>query len=87
MAQLIGPRRAVGQVVDTVSAQLPVQALGPLPLRQIEGEVEHVQVMLRAPAGQRDELAGVLAAARAQRSARKEPEQVSIRLDCAGTYR
>ncbi len=87
MAQVIGPRRAVAQVLDAVTDEVEVHALGPLPYRRADGGTDLVQVMFRAPSAQRARLAGTLAAERARRSARKDAEQVAIRLDCAGTYR
>ena len=90
MAQLVGPRAAV------LSAwPLPdldgVERLGPLPYRSprsgdpVTG-APLVQVLLRAPRDRHARLASQLAALRAERSARKDPESLMVRMSIADGY-
>ena len=97
LAQVVGPRTVLvealgeGGGVDLQAAVPELERLGPLPVRgdgagplskRAGSEAApRVQVMLRAPVGRRVALADALAAVRAQRSARKEPESVTVRMD------
>ncbi len=93
MAQLVGPRAAVTEAVGRIDLGPAVQRLGPLPYRRARAEAHtgrvgagatpDVQVLLKVPREQRAALAAALAAMRAERSARKDPESVMVRMDLA----
>ncbi|MDQ6716649.1 MAG: primosome assembly protein PriA, partial [Actinomycetota bacterium] len=85
MAQVVGPRPAVTAALAHGEVDAGVERLGPLLFRvarpgSAPGEPV-VQVLLRAPAARGPALAASLAAMRAGRSARKEPDSVSVRID------
>jgi len=85
MAQVIGPRAAVGQALSHGEVDPAVERLGPLPFRAARpgptAEEPLVQVLLRTPAERGPALAASLAAMRAGRSARKEKDSVAVRMD------
>lgn len=93
MAQVVGPRSAVTEAVGRVDLGPAIQRLGPLPWRRPHAEAHtglvgagatpDVQVLFKVPREQRAALAAALAAMRAERSARKEPESVMVRMDLA----
>ena len=91
MAQVVGPRAAVGAALELADLG-GVERLGPLPFRSSRPGPEEagaaagaplVQVLLRVPRADHARLARHLAALRAGRSARKETEPVSVRMDLA----
>ncbi|MEO7235508.1 MAG: hypothetical protein ABIW80_09045, partial [Lapillicoccus sp.] len=91
MAQVVGPRAAVGAALELADLGA-VERLGPLPFRSARPGPEDggaapgaplVQVLLRVPRADHARLARHLAALRAGRSARKETEPVSVRMDLA----
>ncbi len=86
MAQVVGPRAPVLAAVEAAGLAPTVERLGPLPFRlptPTPTGPALVQVLLRVPRDQHADLAHRLAAMRAERSARKEPESVSVRMDLA----
>ena len=88
MAQVVGPRGPLVAAVDAAALPATVERLGPLPFRtdpaaSATAGPALVQVLLRVPRDQHLDLAHHLAAMRAERSARKEPESVSVRMDLA----
>jgi len=85
MAQVVGPRGPLVAALEAASLPSTVERLGPLPFRGPTPTAGPplAQVLLRVPRPQHDELAHHLAALRAERSARKEPESVSVRMDLA----
>jgi primosomal protein N' (replication factor Y) len=85
MAQIVGPRGPLVAAVDGASLPTSVERLGPLPFRGPSPTAGPplAQVLLRVPRRQHDDLAHDLAALRAERSARKEMESVSVRMDLA----
>jgi len=89
MAQVVGPRGPLVAAVDAAALPATVERLGPLPFRPPSSPTSPtagptlVQVLLRVPRDQHADLARHLAAMRAERSARKEPESVSVRMDLA----
>ena len=85
MAQVVGPRGPLVSALEAASLPSTVERLGPLPFRAPTPTAgpSLVQVLLRVPRPQHDELAHHLAALRAERSARKEPESVSVRMALA----
>ena len=93
VARLAGSRRAVLAAADEVAAVVPVERLGPLPVPTTrhtgggEGDPTDpppVQLVLRAALSDAPALAAALVAVRAVRSARKDPEPLSIRVDWLG---
>lgn len=85
MAIVSGPRRAVAQVIETVSGQVGVDVLDPVPFPAGgEQDPQRVHVALRVPSEHRSALTGALIAARATRSARKDPDPVSVHMDDGG---
>jgi primosomal protein N' (replication factor Y) len=92
MAQVVGPRSVVQAALDQADVK-QVERLGPLPFRptrdgssdptSAEAGAPLVQVLLRVPRTEHLALAHRLAALRAGRSARKEAEPVSVRMDLA----
>jgi primosomal protein N' (replication factor Y) (superfamily II helicase) len=85
MAQVVGPRGPLVAAVEGASLPTSVERLGPLPFRGPSPTAGPplAQVLLRVPRRQHDDLAHHLAALRAERSARKEVESVSVRMDLA----
>ena len=91
MAQVVGPRGPLVAAVDAAGLGPTVERLGPLPFRSptpsqtssATGGPPLAQVLLRVPRSEHLHLAHHLAAMRAERSARKEPESVSVRMDLA----
>jgi primosomal protein N' (replication factor Y) len=83
MAQVVGPRGPVVAAVDSAGLDGGVERLGPLPFRKEPNGPPLAQVLLRVPRDRHAELAHHLAAMRAERSARKEPESVSVRMSLA----
>jgi primosomal protein N' (replication factor Y) (superfamily II helicase) len=83
MAQVVGPRGPLVAALEGASLPSTVERLGPLPFRAptpVAGP-PLAQVLLRVPRRQHNDLAHHLAGLRAERSARKEPETVSVRMD------
>ncbi len=76
MASLTGPRPAVTSAVSAAALPADVEVLGPLPVG--DGVA---RMLLRAPRGASAALAGALADVRAVRSARKDPESVTVHVD------
>ncbi len=80
MASLTGTRTAVAAAVSATLSEPgigpDVEVLGPLPV----GEAT-TRMLLRAPVSERASLAAALGAMRVVRSARKEPETVTVRMD------
>ncbi len=76
MAALSGPRRALQDALEVLELPSSVRTLGPLPLDQPTS-----RVLLSAPLSEGLDLARRLAALRATRSARKDPDPVAIRVD------
>jgi primosomal protein N' (replication factor Y) len=91
MAQVVGPRGPLVAAVDAAGLGPTVERLGPLPFRSptpgqaspTTGGPPLAQVLLRVPRSEHLDLAHHLAAMRAERSARKEPESVSVRMELA----
>ena len=85
MAQVVGQRGPRVAALEAASLPSTVERLGPLPFRGPTPTAGPplAQVLLRVPRPQHDKLAHHLAALRAERSARKEPESVSVRMDLA----
>jgi primosomal protein N' (replication factor Y) (superfamily II helicase) len=92
MAQVTGPRAAVGAALDRADLGdlADLDRLGPLPFRSArpvgdgaEPGAALVQVLLRVPRSEHPVLARRLAAMRAGRSARKETEPLTVRMDLA----
>jgi primosomal protein N' (replication factor Y) len=85
MAQVVGQRGPLVAALEAASLPSTVERLGPLPFRGSTPTAGPplAQVLLRVPRPQHDELAHHLAALRAERSARKEPESLSVRMDLA----
>lgn len=86
MAQLVGSRKAVEGALADLDPSLVADRLGPLPHRGAgvaigEGWLAQVQVFLRVPLARASALAVGLTALRATRSARKDPEPLTIRMD------
>ncbi len=85
MASLVGSRRALDAAVRELDPALMADRLGPLPVacaNSARGEhLSSVQVLLRAPLDQSAALASALVALRAIRSARKDPEPLTVRMD------
>ena len=90
MAQVVGPRTAVLAALEQADVG-DVERLGPLPFRSsrdgaagppaADPGAPMVQVILRVPRSGHLDLAHRLAALRAARSARKETEPVSVRMN------
>lgn len=76
VATLTGARAALTSAVDEMRLAASVRVLGPLPL-----DAETERVVLTAPLADGPALAAEVAAMRARRSARKETQQVTARLD------
>ena len=87
MAQLVGSRRAVEAALAQLDRALTLDRLGPLPVTCAQGtgtaSPAQVQVLLRTPVDRSAALADALIAVRATRSARKDPEPLTIRMDPA----
>jgi primosomal protein N' (replication factor Y) len=92
MAQVTGPRAAVGAALDRADLGdlADLDRLGPLPFRSArplgdgaEPGAALVQVLLRVPRSEHPVLARHLAAMRAGRSARKETDPLTVRMDLA----
>lgn len=89
MAQVRGPRRAVA--ASAAALQLPPEAqlLGPMPVPLLGvaapggpgDEAPDWHLLVRAPLAQGAALTAALSAMRAGRSARKEPEVITVRVD------
>ncbi|MDO5626877.1 MAG: primosomal protein N' [Mobilicoccus sp.] len=79
MARLSGPLRAVRAAADAVVEQTGVsmERLGPIPVG------EEVHVLLRAPRAAAAEATAAVATMRRTRSARRDSEQVAVRLGVA----
>ncbi|MBK8757617.1 MAG: primosome assembly protein PriA [Actinomycetales bacterium] len=93
VARLAGSRRAVLAAADEVAAAVAVERLGPLPIPATRhtgsgagdpAAVAQVQVVVRTPLIHAPALAQALTAVRAVRSARKDPEPLTIRVDWLG---
>jgi primosomal protein N' (replication factor Y) len=84
MAQVVGPRGPLVAAVEGADLDGGVERLGPLPFRSSAPTgATLAQVLLRVPRDRHADLAHRLAAMRAERSARKEPESVSVRMSLA----
>ncbi len=91
MAQVVGARAVVSAALEQADLG-EVERLGPLPFRPARPGLDGaggsdaaplVQVLLRVPRAEHPRLARGLAALRAGRSARKETDPVSVRMDLA----
>jgi primosomal protein N' (replication factor Y) len=78
MAAVDGSPTAVADLVDELNLPASADVLGPVPLGRDE---ENERVLLRVPRRDGRDLAAALRAAVAVRTARKEPDQVRVRLD------
>ncbi len=76
MATLTGPRHAVTEAVSAAALPEGVEVLGPLPLGS-----DTARMILRAPRALGPTIAEALTDVRAVRSARKNPEIVTVRVD------
>jgi primosomal protein N' (replication factor Y) len=87
MAQLTGSRRAVGEALSQLDRPESAQVLGPMPLpaarRAGEGGTDAVDhhALVRVPIEHTSALTRALTALKAFRSARKETETVTVRVD------
>ncbi|WP_347350190.1 primosomal protein N' [Intrasporangium sp.] len=86
MARLSGTRRALGEALGQLELPAGAQLLGPMPARPVsrasnEGAGDEWHALVRAPLTGTAELARALVALRGLRSARKESDTVSVRLD------
>jgi len=91
MAQLVGPRVAVRRGVEMAGLPASVERLGPLPWvpagpahepgPATTGPGPIIQLLLRAGLDDGPAMTAALTRMKALRSARKEPEQVSVRVD------
>ena len=85
MAQLVGSRRGVETALAQLDPALPLDRLGPLPVScgQAPGadRPAQVQALLRTALDQSAVLADALVALRATRSARKDPEPLTVLMD------
>lgn len=86
MAQLAGPRRAVEEALGQVHLPASAQVLGPMPVpdpgrRGSTGPDEPWHALVRVPLAETDELTRALQALKALRSARKQAEVVTVRVD------
>jgi primosomal protein N' (replication factor Y) len=77
MAQLVGSRQALDAALAQLDLPASAQALGPIPLDSKDGW----HVLVRAPLEATFELTSALAALKAFRSARKERDLVTVRVD------
>jgi primosomal protein N' (replication factor Y) len=77
MAQLVGSRRGLDAAVAQLDLPPSAQLLGPIPL----DAKDSWHVLVRAPLEATPELTTSLAALKALRSARKEDEVVTVRVD------
>jgi len=88
MASLVGSRRAVDAALHELDPPVTADRLGPLPVTCANdtpgGHSPVVQVLLRIPLDRSAALASALVALRATRSARKDPEPLTIRMDAIG---
>jgi primosomal protein N' (replication factor Y) len=91
MAQLVGSRHALQDALERSDLPADIERLGPLPLNPGSGTrgggpakgEERLQVLLRSPLEEGAVLSRALVAMRAVRSARKEREPVTVRVDPA----
>jgi primosomal protein N' (replication factor Y) len=86
MAQLTGSRRAVEEALRQLELPGAAQVLGPMPVpdlarRGTTGSEPGWHALVRAPIEATEELTLSLQALKAFRSARKEPETVTVRID------
>ncbi|MGN6751566.1 MAG: primosome assembly protein PriA [Intrasporangium sp.] len=86
MAQLSGSRRAVEEALRQVELPGAAQVLGPMPvpdlgMRGSAGADQGWHALVRVPVESTPELTRALQALKAFRSARKEPEVVTVRVD------
>jgi primosomal protein N' (replication factor Y) (superfamily II helicase) len=83
MASVEGTPEAVATVLDELALPAPGEILGPVPVgrEDEEGRAERERALVRVPRSDGRALAAALAAAQAQRVARKEPDPVRIQLD------
>jgi primosomal protein N' (replication factor Y) len=91
MAQLVGARVAVQRAVEVAGLADSVDQLGPLPWvpagagpgtsRADDGGAQKIQLLLRVSRDDGPELTAALTRLKAIRSARKEREPVSVRVD------
>jgi primosomal protein N' (replication factor Y) len=94
VAQLTGTRRALEEALEQADLPASAQVLGPVPLagavvsrRSAGGDAEGERrpsdhhVLIRVPAGDTAELTRALLALKAFRSARKEADVVTVRVD------
>ena len=92
MAQLVGSRHALQDALERSDLPADIERLGPLPLSPgagtrgggpASGADDRLQVLLRSPLDEGAQLSAALVAMRAVRSARKEREPVTVRVDPA----
>ena len=92
MAQLVGSRHALQDALERSDLPADIERLGPLPLSPgtglrsggpASGADDRLQVLLRSPLAEGAQLSAALVAMRAVRSARKERETVTVRVDPA----
>jgi primosomal protein N' (replication factor Y) (superfamily II helicase) len=92
MAQLVGTRHALQDALERSDLPADIERLGPLPLSPGagtrnggpgSGADDRLQVLLRSPLDEGAQLSAALVAMRAVRSARKEREPVTVRVDPA----
>jgi primosomal protein N' (replication factor Y) len=76
MASVTGARPAATAAVAAAALGPDIEVLGPLPVGD-----DAARLLLRGPLGSAPGLASALAAMKAVRSARKEPEAVTVRVD------
>ena len=89
MAQLVGSRHALQDALERSDLPGDIERLGPSPLGPGFGTRgtgtaaadDRLQVLLRSPLDEGAELSRALVAMRAVRSARKEREPVTVRVD------
>jgi len=84
MAGLEGEPKPLAAAMDELTLPDSAEVLGPVPVletRPEPGRPERERVLLRVPNADGRALAASLAALQASRGARKEPEQVRVRLD------
>jgi primosomal protein N' (replication factor Y) len=98
VAQLTGGRRALEEALEQADLPASAQVLGPVPLvggaptrrQPADGEVERApadhHVLVRVPATDTAALTRALLALKAFRSARKETDVVTVRVDPLDTF-
>jgi len=77
MAELVGAPAAVADLLDRLMLPAGVQVLGPVP----HGAEGQVRALVRAPRSQALLMTRALRAGQGERSAHKEPDHVTVRVD------